>query len=195
MSSPASYHDHTYRDAAVTYWGEAGAYAHDRYTEIRKAWFPILPEQLPIVIGIPAYGHCLGLTRTDWSIGPRITLGSNLFAKGHRWVDDTLIGEVQRGVQHLVDERVGHRSEAWYESVRRLSPSVLGHPLNVIRGADRRSVRVPNPVYEPGNGQPKTLARKERVPDAIPHSHVARWPRAFRPDDYDWGHPIPCPSY
>jgi hypothetical protein len=67
-----------------TLWGEAGAYAHDVYAAHRPL-FPELPEQLPIVIGITAYGHCLGLTRGSKS-GPRITLAFNLFATGRRRV-------------------------------------------------------------------------------------------------------------
>lgn len=77
--------------------------------------------------------------------------------------------------------------------MRRLSPAVLGRELDVQRGRDRRSVRVPSPDFEPGVDDRRTLARKARV--AYTHGKAARWPYAFRDDDHDWGDAIPCPSY
>jgi hypothetical protein len=59
MSRPHSCKD--YRAAAETLWGEAGTYAHDVYTRLLPH-YPGLLDALPIVIGITAYGHCLGLT-------------------------------------------------------------------------------------------------------------------------------------
>jgi hypothetical protein len=184
----------SYRDAAITLWGEAGAYAHDTYTHWRPL-YPELPAQLPIVIGITAYGHCLGLTRTAWGHGPRITLFSSMFSDGQRVVDDVMVHEMLHVWLRLTGQDVTHDSHAWYAAVRRLSPAVLGHELAVRRGADRRSVRIPNPAYEPGNGEPKTLVRKKRVPGAIEHGRVATWPGSFRPADWDPGPPIRCPSY
>ena len=84
--SRASYNDYMdvaevpYRAAAVKFWGEAGACAYDAYDRIRPALYPDLPAQLPIVIGITAYGHCLGLTRGCWrEHGPRISLPPEIF--------------------------------------------------------------------------------------------------------------------
>jgi hypothetical protein len=48
-----------YRGAAQVLWGEAGTYCHDSYQRQRHL-FPELPDELPIVIGITAYGKCLG---------------------------------------------------------------------------------------------------------------------------------------
>jgi hypothetical protein len=195
--SPYSYSDYTmmtYRNAATTLWGDAGAYAHDAYTRLRVL-YPGLPAELPIVIGITAYGHCLGLTRQTWGHGPRITLFSPIFTAGQRMVDDVMTHEMLHVWLRLQGLESGHDSRAWYTAVRRLSPQVLGHDLAVRRGGDRRSIRVPNPAYEPGNGEPKTLVRKERVHSAIQHEQVAGWPQSFRPADYDWGEPIRCPTY
>lgn len=186
----------TYRDAATILWGDAGAYAHDAYARLRGELYPGLPESLPIVIGITAYGHCIGLTRSDWTSGPRITLFSSAFARGRRYVDDILIHEMLHVQLALDGHRTKHDGDDWYASLRRLSPAVLGRALNVRRGAGRRSVRVPNPAWTPGGGVPKTLVRKEQVKGSVPHGDVARWPHAFRPRGYGAGDsPIECPSY
>ena len=197
----------SYRDAAAALWGEAGAYAYDAYDRIRAALYPELPARLPIVIGLTAYGHCIGLTRGHWDHGPRITLPPEVFqgttaeaARRHvpggtRQVDDTLTHELLHAWLIVTGRDTHHDGACWYEAVRRLSPAVLGHKLDARRGAGRKSVRVPNPAYVPGGGEPKTLVRKEHVGDVIQHADVARWPQAFRPEGYDWGTPIPCPSY
>ena len=197
----------SYRDAAVKFWGEAGAYAYDAYARIRAPLYPELPDQLPIVIGLTAYGHCLGLTRGYWQHGPRISLPPEIFrgttavgAKRHvtggtRRVDDVLTHEMLHAWLFATGRQHAHDSADWYEAVQRLSAAVLGHELVTRRGADRKSVRVPNPAHEPGNGTPKTIVRKEPVKTAIQHADIARWPESFRPDDYDWGRPIECPPY
>jgi len=211
----------SYRAAATTLWGEAGAAVHDAYAHWRSELFPELPAQIPIVIGITAYGSCVGLTRyrTDSRLpvvigitagkagaGPtffrrdstpaRISISSNLFAHGRRAVDDVMIHEMLH--VHLLQrgEDPSHDGAPWYAAVRRLSPVVLGRELDVRRGGARRSVRVPNPrAGEPG--QPATLVRKQPVPAAVPHAQVARWPGAFRTKGRGGRPvvPIPCPSY
>jgi SprT-like family len=183
-----------YREAAITLWGQAGAYCHDRYNEYRRSHYLELPEQLPIVIGITAYGRCLGLTRGGWEHGPRISIASRLFrAVGIRAVDDTMIHEMLHAWLLITGQDPDHGSEAWYAAVRRLSPVVLGHELDARRGARRRSVRVPNPEWTPESNVPKTLVRKVKNPEAVPHGSVARWPE--RPPGYDYGARMPCPSY
>jgi hypothetical protein len=183
-----------YREAAVTLWGAAGACAHDAYARWLHL-YPELPEQVPIVIGITGYSACAGFTRPTWGHGPRITMSSLLFEAGAGHVEDTMVHEMLHVWLHLTDQDTDHDSRAWYAALRRLSPAVLGRELDVRRGADRRSVRVPNPAYAPGNGEPKTLVRKIRVQSAVPHGRVAAWPSPFRPAGYDWGAPIPCPIY
>jgi hypothetical protein len=188
----------SYRDAAVALWGEAGAYAHDTYRRLRQQLYPELPESLPIVIGITAYGHCRGQTSPGWSHGPRITLASREFiSEGLRAVDDLLRHEMLHAWLFVTDRRDDEsHGKAWYEQVRKLSPAVLGRDLDVWRGRDRKSVRVPNPGYEPGVDDRKTLVRKVRVESADEHGKVARWPHSFRPPGYDWGPVMPaCPSY
>lgn len=191
--SYADYMNTDYRSAAEILWGKAGAYVHDSYDQHRPL-FPNLPDQLPIVIGITAYGRCIGLTRTNEALdGPRITIASNLFSRGIRHVDDVMVHEMLHASLILAGKPSDHDTEAWYAAVRELSPHVLGYRLDVKRGSDRKSVRLPNPNYVPGGDAPRTIVRKERV--ASNHEKVSRWPNSFRPDDYDGGPTIPCPTY
>jgi hypothetical protein len=184
----------SYRDAAEVLWGEAGAFAHDAYTR-NLHLYPGLPAELPIVCGLTAYGACVGMTRLGWRAGPRISLFSPLFSAGHRRVEDTVIHEMLHGWLYITGQETGHDSEAWYAALRRLSPEVLGRDLDVRRGAARKSVRIPNPNFGLVDGAPKTLVRKVKVDDAVAHRDVAGWPHTFRPDDFDWGKPIYCPTY
>lgn len=185
----------SYQDAAVVLWGEAGAYAHDSYARIRPALYPDLPAQIPIVIGITAYGHCDGLTRSTWKHGPRISLFSSAFARGRGFLDDLLTHEMLHAWLATTGRQDHHDSRDWYASVRRLSPAVLGREVDARRGAARRSVRVPNPAYTEGSGLARTVVRKQQVKSAVQHGDVAKWPQSFRPDGYDWGEPVECPSY
>jgi len=187
----------SYRSAGVALWGDAGAFAYDTYKQLREAHYRELPRQLPIVIGITAYGHCLGLTRADHPAleSPRISLESRRFAEGCRVIEDTLTHEMLHVWLAAMGRNVHHQGDDWYEAIRRLSPAVLGQDLDARRGAGRRSVRVPNPAYELGGDKPKTVIRKQIVRDAVQHGDVSRWPGSFRPDDYDWGEAIECPSY
>lgn len=182
----------TYRDAAVALWGEAGAYVHDAYARWLHL-YPELPDELPIVVGITAYGHCNGLTRGEWGHGPRITIFSSLFAQGQHRVADTIAHEMLHAWLVVTRQNIEHDSEDWYAAVRCLSPDVLGFELEVRRGQDRKSVRVPNPNYQPGVDDRRTVVRKRRVGNT--HQQVAGWPQTFRPEGYDWGAPIGCPSY
>jgi len=137
------------------------------------------------------------LTRGCWNAGPRITVGSNQFAVGRRQVDDIMAHAMLHAwliLTGAADLNESH-GRARYAAVRRLSPVVLGRDLDVYRGADRRSVRAPNPAYAPDNDQPKTLVRKVRDRAAVAHDDIARWPGSLRPVGYDFGEPIPCPTY
>lgn len=178
----------SYRDAAVKLWGPAGAHAHDTYQRFLPL-YPGLPDELPIVVGLTAYGHCKAITRCGWEFGPRITLHSGVwgYGKGHRMVEDTIVHEMLHAWLFLTGKDPAHNSDDWYDAVNALSPTILGHPLDAVRGADKKSVRV---VIDG-----KKTVRKQPIEGTIQHSDVARWPFAFRPADYDIGQPIPVPTY
>jgi hypothetical protein len=189
----------TYRDAAIVLWGEAGEIAHDEYAHHRAAYFgERIPEQVPIVIGITAYAHCMGLCEGHWEYGPRITLESRQFARGRQFVSDIILHEMIHAALFADGVDWHHKSEAWYAEVRRLTLAHLGINMDDVikRGSDRKSVREPNPAWTgPGCGVPRTLVRKVRDPGAIPHGDIATWPHSFRPTSYAGDPPIPCPSY
>ena len=175
-----------YRCAAIALWASAGAYVHDAYTRLLPL-FPELPPQLPIVIGITAYGHCSGLTRCDWQHGPRITIASNEFRQCRK-VDDVMAHEMLHAALALAGKDTAHNSDDWYSAITRLSPAVLHRTIEVRRGADRKSVRVKR---DDGS----SVVRKVANPDAVPHRLVAGWPMSFRPHGYDYGPSIDCPTY
>jgi hypothetical protein len=177
-----------YREAATALWGDAGTYVHDTYRRFHHL-LPELPDSLPIVIGITAYGKCAGLTRANWTHGPRISIASNLFQRGTRAVDDVMIHEMLHAWLYTTGKDTGHDSNDWYEAINRLSPAVLGQSLDLTRGAHRKSVRI---KLEDGTSK----VRKETIPGMeSQHKQAATWPHPFRPDSYNWGSPIPCPSY
>ena len=178
----------TYRDAAIKLWGPAGQHAHDTYQRLLPL-YPGLPDELPIVIGITAYGHCMGLTRCDWGHGPRISLHSGTFGygRGAGWVEDVIIHEMLHAWLHVTGRKVSHNTDDWYDAINQLSPTILGHALDAKRGADEKSKRV---VIDG-----KNTVRKVKVPDAIQHKTVTCWPYSFRPKGFDFGKPIPVPSY
>ena len=178
----------TYRDAAIKLWGDAGQHAHDTYQRLRPL-YPGLPDELPIVIGLTAYGACRAITRCAWEFGPRITLHSGVhgYGTGRRLVEDTIAHEMLHAWLFLTGKQTGHDSDDWYDGINRLSPAILGRDLGAKRGADKKSVRV--------TIDGKSTVRKVKVDGAITHAQVSVWPHPFRPDGYDLGKPIPVPTY
>lgn len=179
--------------AGEALWGEGGRYAYASYRRLRDLHFPALPDELPIVIGLTAYGHCLGVTRSPWTNGARITLAPLVFRQGWRIVDDVLVHEMLHASLVAEGRDPKHAGADWYAEVARLSPAVLGHALGVQR-PQRRSVRIPDPAYGPDDRR-KTVVRKVSDDDERIHAAIARWPVPFRPADYDFGEPIKLPTY
>lgn len=182
----------TLPEAAAVLWGPAGEYLYATYGRLRNELFPELPASLPMVIGLTAYGRCVGLTRS-WPTGARISVAPNVFAQGEHMVDDVVVHEMlhvsllTRGDDHK------HAGDPWYAEIRRLSPAVLGRDLDIERPR-RHSVRVPNPAYGPTDPR-RTVVRKAAQDSGGVHAAAARWPVAFRPAGYDFGPPITVASY
>ncbi len=179
-------------EAAADLWGPAGGHLYAAYGRLREQLFPELPAELPMVIGLTAYGHCIGLTRS-WGAGTRISVAPKVFAGGERMVDDVLVHEMLHVFLIGAGKDPKHAGDPWYTEIRRLSPAVLGRELDVDRPR-RRSVRIPNASYGPDDGR-RTLVRKvSEGPEGV-HAAVARWPTPFRPAGYDFGAPIAVASY
>ncbi|MGH9152804.1 MAG: SprT-like domain-containing protein [Acidimicrobiales bacterium] len=109
--------------AGAALWGPAGAYLYAAYERLQSRLFPELPPELPMVIGLTAYGHCIGLTRS-WPSGARISVAPKVFAEGARMVDDVLVHEMlhvwlmQTGLDHK------HAGEPWYPARYYIGPAI-----------------------------------------------------------------------
>lgn len=185
-----------YQTAAHALWGEAGDFIHECYKK-HLPLFPGLPEQLPMVIGLSAYGRCLGLTRdNDPALEVmRISIASNSFKHGTAAVSDTVLHEMLHCWLIATGQQCDHDTDDWYTACMALAPKVLGHEINLTRKR-RKSVRKPNPDWYPDSGLPKTIVRKVPVEGLEwTHRQVATFPHAFRPDDYPAGRVIDVPTY
>jgi hypothetical protein len=173
----------SYREAATALWGQAGAYIHDSYARSRAAYFPHLPEQVPIVIAERM--RCLGtadpaaLRDTPGIVIDPAWFGSLPAAmkialpSGARMVDDQLMHDMLH--LELARRGTGHRdgSEAWDGLAEELSPEVLGRKLRLPKDAMHPSYR---------NYGPEEVK-------------MTGWPYDFRPGSYSWGRAIPLPAW
>src|SRR5580700_2317672 len=121
-----------YRAAAALLWGDAGAFAADELARLNRDHFAGSLPPLPVVIGLTAYGKCLGLTRGEeaggWAGGPpRITLQSQTVNEGGTLVvSDVLVHEMTHAALMLRGEDWHHNAAPWCRLITELSPGVLG---------------------------------------------------------------------
>ncbi len=174
-----------YRKAAEILWGDAGRWACDEFDRLNAILFSEQIPPLPIVIGLVAFGKCLGLTRGrgNWLGGtelPRITLASNRFAGGTNRISDTLLHEMVHAKLILAKLDPSHNARPWCAELERLSPVVLGRTIqaNPISPSkiNGRSVRIEKPGH---------LARMQ----------LARWPHSLREPDREPGIVFDVDSY
>lgn len=170
-----------YREAGRVLWGAGGVYAVDEYVRLNQTYFAGELPPVPIVVGITAYGRCIGLTRHegDWKEElPRITLASNLFGDGPGAVSDVLLHEMIHVKLILAGLDSAHNGKPWCAEVERLSPIALGLEVNAKpihpRRVDGKNVRLPLDGH---------LARKQ----------LAYWPQSLRASKP--GAPISIASY
>jgi hypothetical protein len=183
-----------YATAASLLWGEAGRYAVAAFARLNHELFNDELPPLPIVLGITAYGHCIGLTRGDGghvADVPRISLAVGLFNKqGVRAVDDTLTHEMVHALLIRRGQSPDHNKAPWCKMITELSPKVLGHD---ITARPVRPRRVPNPEREHDEKAPKTKVERVVEPGALTRKQLAAWPT--RPTGFDWGPTIHVPTY
>jgi len=173
-----------YRNAAALLWGDAGRYAVDAFERINVDVFDGMLPPIPIVIGLSAYGHCIGLTRSkvDWIEHPRISLVPKLFNRdGLRTVDDVLVHEMLHASLMLRGRDARHNLAPWCEEITRLSPIVLGHEINAHPVRPRR---IENPERQHDENAPKTIVKRAPLPGAMTQGQLARWPHSVRPTGY-----------
>lgn len=182
-----------YANAARWLWRDAGQYAVDSFARLNRDLFGNELPALPIVIGLTAFGRCIGLTRYDWLGDPRITLAPRLFNRdGVRDVDDTLTHEMVHAVLFLRGENTKHNHAPWCMAITALSPKVLGHEITARPVGTRR---VPNPAREHDATAEKTKVVRQAEPGALTRKQLAEWPHSLRPADFDHGPTISVPTY
>ena len=190
-----------YRGAAGLLWGEAGEFAADEAGRLNREHFAGSVPPMPVVIGLTAYGRCIGLTRgsAGWLAAPRITLAPELFNGNHRtqggprMVSDVLVHEMVHAALMLRGEDPSHNGAPWCRVITELSPGVLGREITARPVVPRR---VPNPERAGDDGAPKTVVVRKPEPGAMSQAELASWPHCRRPDGYyQEGKPIPVPTY
>lgn len=122
-----------YRQAAALLWGDAGDFAATEFVRLNREHFAGSIPPMPIVIGLTAFGRCIGLTRGGgWLDSPRITLAPELFngnrrtSGGPRMISDTLVHEMVHAALILRGEDPEHNGDPWCRLIAELSPAVLG---------------------------------------------------------------------
>jgi len=190
----------TYASAAALLWGEAGRFAAAEFTRHNREHFAGSIPPMPVIIGLTAYGKCIGSTMpAEWVGAPRITLASEIFNGSHRirggprQVSDVLAHEMVHAALMLRGEEPGHNADPWCKMITELSPDVLGREITARPVGTRR---VPNPARETDPSAPKTVVRRMPDPGAMTQGELARWPWSLRPSDwYDGQRPIYVPTY
>jgi hypothetical protein len=189
-----------YRQAAALLWGEAGEYAADEFARLNREHFAGSIPPMPVIIGLTAFGKCIGATRdSGWLGAPRITLAPELFNGNHRtpggprMVSDVLVHEMVHAALMLRGEDPRHNGEPWCQAITELSPGVLGHEI-IARPVLPR--RVANPDREANPAAPKTIVVRQAEAGAMSQAQLATWPHCKRPGGYyRVGSPIAVPTY
>lgn len=184
-----------YRQAAIWLWGAAGEYAADESARVNREYFAGSVPPLPVVIGITAYGHCLGLTRGRRRAIPRISLASRAFNHGGpRTVFDLILHEVLHAFLMLRGEDPAHNAAPWCAMITELTPAVITGAE--ILAAPVGTTRVPNPARERDPQAPKTRVVRRARDGHLTQDQLARWPHSVRPEGYyDGQQPIPVDTY
>lgn len=198
----------TYARAAALLWGEAGEFAAAEFLRLNRELFAMSIPPMPIIIGLTAFGGCIGLTRSAaWLEAPRITLAPEIFRGsldgpdgspgrvrgGPRQVSDVLLHELIHAALMFRGEDSSHNAPPWCCLITELSPVVLGREISA---RPVRTKRIPNPARDTDPDAPKTIVK--RLPDdgCLPQLALARWPHSLRPPGwYDDDRPIHVLAY
>jgi hypothetical protein len=181
----ATYDD--YRRAAALLWGSAGDFAAAEIERLNREHFGGEVPPLPVVIGLTAWGRCIGLTRGGWLEAPRITLAPEVFNGNGRspggtlMVSDVALHELVHAVLMLRGEDAGHNGQPWSRMLNELSPAVLGCEVTAAPVLPRR---VPNPDREANPAAARTVVVRRPAEGALTQAQLAGWPGSLRPGGY-----------
>jgi len=124
-----------YARAAALLWGEAGEYAAAEFGRLNREHFAGSIPPLPIVVGLAAYGHCIGLTRhrgtSSWLDSPRISLAPEVF-RGSEDRPNGSPGRMHGGPRQVSD--VPARDDPSRPDAARRGPRALMRPETSTSG-------------------------------------------------------------
>jgi hypothetical protein len=201
----ATYGD--YAQAAELLWGHAGHVATAEFERINTTFFDPAVPPVPVIIGLTAYGRCIGAVRDcrTWLESPRITLAPEIFTGtrtaepkrqvhgGILMVADVLVHEMIHADLMLRGLDPGHNAEPWCAAITHLSPQLLGHTVTASPVKPRR---IPNPARETNPEAPKTIVARAGVGGGLSQAELATWPHCQRPRGYyAAADPIEVPSW
>jgi hypothetical protein len=176
-----------YRTAAEILWGPAGAWAVEEYGRLNSTYFDGALPDVPIVIGLTAYGRCIALTRYhgDWDAErPRITLFSPLFyKKGTTAVRDTLIHEMVHVKLVWEGQDAKHNAWPWCREIMRISPLYLGKAVKA------------KPIHPQRRGKTSVREQPAGFPDFLTRCQLAEWPDCLRRPGEEPGERLRVASY
>ncbi len=167
------------RTAALTLFGELGAWAYDTWIEHNACYFDGRLTPGPILWGLTPHGHALGFYdrgRNAITLHPSlIRPGASAWGigalLGERYAADVLLHEMIHQKVHQLDGYAGaesHNCEPWCAEVNRLS-AMLGLACKAAPIRQKRVDRKVTWFVEPGH-----LSRRQ----------IATWPHGVRPAGY-----------
>jgi hypothetical protein len=162
-----------YRQAAELLWGEAGSFLADEFERLNGTYFDDELPPLPLVIGLMAYGRCIGKTR--YHAVPRISIASQLFTDGLGEVSDTLLHEMVHAALMLRGVSPKHNDDPWCDEIIRISKmagfDIVAKPV--------RPRRIVNPERDDDPDAPLTVVRRQPDEGALTQRELGRWPHCL----------------
>jgi hypothetical protein len=160
-----------YRQAATLLWGDAGTFVGDEFERLNTTYFDDELPPTPLVIGLMAYGRCIGLTRHS----ARISIASQLFTDSLGAVSDTLLHEMIHAVLRVRDESSDHNDQPWCTEITRIS-KMCGYD---IVAKPVRPRRIANPERHDNPDAPPTVVVRRPDEGALTQRELSRWPQCL----------------
>jgi SprT-like family len=166
-----------YCSAAVLLFGEPVSWLYDEFQRHNAHYFGGALQPIPIVVGLSAYGGCLGLTRLagEWGDAPRITIATQYLKRGRNETSDILLHEMIHALLSQQGENVRHNGAPWCREIMRITPlldlpPILAAPI------------VPSRVPSRAGGLIGRQAKPVRVakPSHLSRQDLAHWPHSLR---------------
>jgi hypothetical protein len=159
-----------YRQAATLLWGDAGTFMGDEFERLNVTYFDGDLPPMPLVIGLMAYGRCIGKTRHH--AAPRISIASQLFTNSLGEVSDTLVHEMVHAALMVRGQSPDHNGQPWCDEITRISKAcgfdIVAKPV--------RPKRIPNPEHSVDPDAAKTVVVRRPDAGALTQRNLSTWP-------------------